>query len=934
MTRLTAYAKHICSLVPASLLTIKKSSLMLGLFFLTALYVPAASETVVVGLPNTLDTLHAQNPALYPGQSMFSSVEIPTAPGSGNLYFAVPEIDLATGEKIGTRYYAATPSFPLEYDGPGMTYMRAATSRVLHGTIIVTADSDAPSMAPVYNTGNMTAISGFVGPTYDSTTIPIYNGRNIGEIAVDFVLNRVNSFDQYPEYFVHNNGTISSLSSRFIAAQAEQHLILNTGNIPVLTSVFLGNGTDSGALIYNTGFISTLASDFYKNYSTLFENEPYGDVGDIIGDFVENSAPTLIVNNSGGFIGNIPGNFVGNQVSHALIDNATDGDLQYISGHFLENTTDNTLINNGDGTYVLIGDSIFIDNTGPYLMVNDYDGQANLHDSYAYYSADFSGTRPNVLNNGALGFFDTYMDTTVENNGEFWIQNGWVSGISGTGITNIMGDIDFTATTVTGNTVNVNSDTLTVASTTFDNTVTLNVYYGGTVDIAENAVTVQDATFASGSTLALKINAADDHGLFSANTITVEDGRANLQVTFAHGIAVPTDIQLLSATGSTDFNNFTDVFDNNMYRFIKKDLNGWYTVLRTKTAEEISRENDGTMENQTAAAAWVDGPAFPGGSAVADDLADLAQNDPIEFNKALTALAPTDAPVAQAVATHQQDVLLHTVSSHLRDERPCFTPEEGLQLWVRGYGGKAKLSKIRNHYGFDMKNYGGILGVGKALENGTVGMGIQYDQSDIDGFRRNTDAQTHTMFAYGEYKPGDWYVNGLLSYGISNYHEKKLVSGDIYKAHWHARSYGARLLTGYDGDLLNPEVEARYQHLQAEKYTDGLKQHVGSEGMDILTLRAGLRKSWLFGCARFIKPEIYVGAEYDVISDRENGLVSLDNGTTYHVYGQRLDRLSAQASVGVSVELTEHLWAHVNYLGQLRKDYHEHTGIAGLTYWF
>lgn len=932
MTRLTAYAKHICSFVPASLLTIKKSSLMLGLFFFTALYVPAAAEATVVGLLNALNTLHAQDPALYPTPGIFSFTEIPSEPNSG-LYMIVPEIDLATGEKIGTRYYAATPNFSLEYgSAPYVPTISYSFGPIRGGPLHIYGGTISP-FAPVHNLGDesATTYSGIVWFNYGSTAPPIYNEGTIGEIAVDFYVNSNSSTN--PEYLVHNNGgTILSFSSDFIEAYANQHLIFNTGNIPLLTGTFLGNYMDTGPLIYNTGTLGIVAN-FYMNTPVL-ENGPGGIVTGITGDFVNNDG-LIILNNAGdtGSMGPIIGNFVANAAgSQALIDNV-DGDISSISAHFLQNATNNTLISNTGGT-VTIDNSIFVDNTGPYLIKTGGDAVTNVNNSHAYFFAD-SGTKPNVSNQGnsTLNFTNTHMDTTVENATTFNLNNSWVSGISGTGTTNITGDTDFTPTTVTGNTVNVNSDTLTVASTTFDNTVTLRVANGATVDMAENAVTVQDATFASGSTLALKINAADDHGLFSANTITVADG-ANLQVTFAHGIAVPTDIQLLSATGSTDFNNFTDVFDNNMYRFTKKDLNGWYTIARTKTAEEISRENDGTMENQKAAAAWVDGPAFPGGSSVADDLALLAQTDGVEFNKELTALAPTDAPVAQAVATHQQDVLLHTVASHLRDERPCFTPEEGLQVWVKGYGGKAKLSQIRNHYGFDMENYGGIFGIEKALQAGTAGMGIQYDKAEIDGFRRETDAKTHTVFAYGEYKPSDWYVNGLFSYGISNWHEEKHVLGDTYRAHWHARSYGARVLTGYDGDYFNPELEARYQHLAAERYKDGLGQHVGSEDTDILTLRAGVRKSWLFGCTRFIKPEIYVGAGYDVISDRENSLVHLNNGTSYHVYGQRLDRLSAQASVGVSVEMTEHLWGSVSYLGLLRKDYREHTGIVGLTYWF
>ena len=465
----------------------------------------------------------------------------------------------------------------------------------------------------------------------------------------------------------------------------------------------------------------------------------------------------------------------------------------------------------------------------------------------------------------------------------------------------------------------------------------------GELSIDNNRIDAKVAQFGSGSALDLAVNSLSDHGLFTAETITIDEG-AKLHAVLAQGIVgigETADIELLRASNS-NFNKFTDVFENNMYKFEKKDLNGWYTIKQVKTAEDVAKESGGTKTNEEAAAAWVDGPAFSGGSAVADGLTALAQNDGRGLNKELTALAPNDAPVVQGVSAQIHDILLKRVSYQLRhgtSAEGISSGDEGkgVSLWAEGYGGKSKLQRRGDHYGFSTDSKGVIIGLDKKIGSAIkIGAGFQYDDTEVDGYRRDTDVDTETVFAYGEYKPNQWFARGLLSYSMSDYNEKKRVLGNSYRADYSADTYSAQAISGYDMGYVTPLGGLKYYHIKRHGYEDGLGQKVSGKDMDILTAVGGVRlaKEYTLACGHSIKPEAYLGVSYDLKSDRDNAVVGVANGASYTVHGKRLPRFGVEFNAGLTAELTDRLSANVNYLGAYRDDYQDHTGLIGLKYSF
>ena len=70
------------------------------------------------------------------------------------------------------------------------------------------------------------------------------------------------------------------------------------------------------------------------------------------------------------------------------------------------------------------------------------------------------------------------------------------------------------------------------------------------------------------------------------------------------------EVELLKSDNAFD-DNFEESFDNNMYRFNKKEgSDGVYNIKLVKTAEDVALENGGSKENGEMTKAWVDSERF------------------------------------------------------------------------------------------------------------------------------------------------------------------------------------------------------------------------------------------------------------------------------------------------------------------------------------
>lgn len=508
---------------------------------------------------------------------------------------------------------------------------------------------------------------------------------------------------------------------------------------------------------------------------------------------------------------------------------------------------------------------------------------------------------------------------------------------------NISGTLD---TSLNGNgTINFNSNSGKI-------TGDVNMTNGGIMNVGlNNAVIDGDATFNSGSTLKLEI-ADSGNGSLQAASITGKEGsKLALNITKKMEIGQTLeDVALLK--GNVD-NHFTNEISNNRYKVTSEDGKN-FDITYENSASDVVADAGGSANNAQTAEAWdtlvQSSTASANAKAVASVLNDLSQNNEQAYVTALTAVAPEVAPMVQKTQTETANQVFGAVSTRLTGGS-ISTGGEGMSsgdniferaaMWVQGMFNKSKLDDTSKAKGFDADSAGVAFGAEKFVTDDTkVGIGYAYTNTDIDGFMRSTDVDTHTAILYGEYKLSNWYVNGIATYGWSDYSEDKSVAGVGVKADYDVETFGLQAMTGYDMQVkglgFTPEVGLRYVHIKQDAYKDSADQKVSGNDSDILTgvIGAKVSKSWELSNGMLIKPEARIAATYDLFNDDVNSVVTLANGSAYAVEGEALDRFGMEFGVGVTAEVNDNVELSLGYEGKFRQDYQDHTGLINAKYKF
>lgn len=510
-------------------------------------------------------------------------------------------------------------------------------------------------------------------------------------------------------------------------------------------------------------------------------------------------------------------------------------------------------------------------------------------------------------------------------------------------ILNISGTLD---TSLNGNgTLNFNSNSGKI-------TGDVNMTSGGIMNVGlNNAVIDGDATFNSGSTLKLEIADSGNGSLQAANITGKEGSKLALNITKKMEIGQTLeDVALLK--GNVD-NHFTNEISNNRYKVTSEDGKN-FDITYENSASDVVADAGGSANNAQTAEAWdtlvQSSTASANAKAVASFLNDLSQNNEQAYVAALTAVAPEVAPMVQKTQTETANQVFGAVSTRLTGGS-ISTGGEGMAsgdniferaaVWVQGMFNKSKLDDTSKAKGFDADSAGVAFGAEKFVTDDTkIGIGYAYTNTDIDGFMRSTDVDTHTAILYGEYKPSNWYVNGIATYGWSDYSEDKSVAGVGVKADYDVETFGLQAMTGYDMNVnglgFTPEVGLRYVHIKQDAYTDSADQRVSANDSDILTgvIGAKVSKSWELSNGMLIKPEARIAATYDLFNDDVNSVVTLANGSAYAVEGEALDRFGMEFGAGITAEVDDNVELSLGYEGKFRQDYQDHTGLINAKYKF
>ena len=515
----------------------------------------------------------------------------------------------------------------------------------------------------------------------------------------------------------------------------------------------------------------------------------------------------------------------------------------------------------------------------------------------------------------------------------------------------------------------INKGTLTFDKEPTDTITTVQVGNGATLDIGDKTLHStgdkadgEGVIFADNSTLAFTVTDKDTYGKIKANYIKISENGTNLNMTL-NGAALAkgetTTLKLFNGADSAEAEvegKFANLSQNSRYEFVDNG-DGTFKVTSVASAADTVADAGGSANNAGTAEAWDSVSASnssPVAAAVTEKLAQLSNSTNAAEQKAyvdaLTAVAPEVAPMVQKTQTETANQVFGAVSTRLTGGS-ISTGGEGMAsgdnifkrgaMWVQGLFNKSKLDDTSKAKGFDADSNGIAFGAEKFVTDDTkVGIGYAYTTTDIDGFMRDTDVDTHTAILYGEYKPSNWYVNGIATYGWSDYEESKSVAGVGVKADYDVETFGLQAMTGYDMQVkglgITPEAGLRYVHIKQDAYKDSADQRVSANDSDILTgvIGAKVSKNFELSNGMNIKPEARIAATYDLFNDDVNSVVTLANGSAYAVEGEALDRFGMEFGAGVTAEINDNVELSLGYEGKFRQDYQDHTGLINAKYKF
>ena len=483
---------------------------------------------------------------------------------------------------------------------------------------------------------------------------------------------------------------------------------------------------------------------------------------------------------------------------------------------------------------------------------------------------------------------------------------------------------------------------------------TLKIATGKTLDIGENSLTA--STIAGGTISAILTDAAKNTAIVTA---TATDVTLKLDMSQASRDKA-TRYKITNGTGFT-FGDYAanryavsaSEFDIADAKTLEK-LSGWnggdLWILRLATASEAAIEDlekSGVVlpENEKNASKILDLA-----SGILDklpehrkkviekvnDLLDKAQGKAEEIKQILREIAPDASTSGSKTASNTAKSVINVINSRFGGGSPRRGRSGGdytvgqTAVWAQGMMNYAKLDTDN---GFAAHSNGVAAGFeANFTDSFKAGLGYAYTSTDISTERSTTDVKTHTGFVYGEYKPNKAYINGVVSFGRSDYDDttRSLSLNSAYKTD----TIAAQIAAGYKAGVLTPEAAVRFTNVKQKAYTDATGAEMSEKTADTWTgvLGAKIGQNYVLRANRKIglSPELKVAATYDFARDDENRTVTLPDGSSYTATGEAMERFGVEAGAGVTVSIANSAEIALTYDGKFKKNYQDHTGMVNL----
>ncbi len=767
-------------------------------------------------------------------------------------------------------------------------------------------------------TGNQATIAG--GAIY-----------NLGNMTIDNATFADNSAVQGGAIF--NMGTLNVTNTTFennVSDYLGGAMTISNGTVNLDNVKFLGNHSQYGGAIFTYSVDHTLN---IKN--SLFEGNWAEGVGALQAMYNANIENTVFRKNRATTDSDGGGALFVGAVGKVVLDGVTFEENTATERGGAISTRSADLANNQDARLDILN-SVFTDNvagtTGGALDNYLYSSQ---QDTTAVYIDNATFTRNQAREGGAI--YNHGEQDKGGNTSSVRIENS-----------NFMNNV---ATTSGGAIYNASGLTLAgenVFSGNRASGVLNDIYNNGTVVIESGTTTLDGGvrgdgngtfTVADGATLNLGTGIIEQrtiniNGVLNADIANAREyGRIFGDVTFGDHA----ELNLNVSTAGTYYifhsdNDFAGINAGALFDVQNNGAAG--VVISTKDAVQVASENGLSAQ----AAATMVGLANVGGrmsnASIAAQNA-LAAGD-IEYIEAETAKTkPVNKPVVHSVSTTVQNQVLSLVAArmsggvHGRSGGDFVTTGSG--MWAHGMINRSKLNGA-----FHGDTRGVAVGVDATFNHKyTFGMGYAHGDTDVHANAQKTDIESDTLFAYAQYKPNKWFINGAFNYTFADYTDKMNVFGVNMSSDHNVDSYGAQLMTGYDfASGVTPTVGARYLHIAQDAYNNGIAD-IKSADTDFLTGVAGVKYAFDIAATDTLtlQPELRAAATYDFMSDDATATVLMPGAAAYVVNADRLSRFGGEFGIGMSA-LYRGVTVSLNYDLDLHKDYTSQTGMLKFRYNF
>lgn len=662
--------------------------------------------------------------------------------------------------------------------------------------------------------------------------------------------------------------------------------LVNTGTVNGTGGdfIFTNNTGSNGGAIFNAGDLSLLGATNTFSGNIASDTGATNSGGGAIHNRGNSGTSTLIIgtqSSTNTFTSNTSSAHGGAIISRALNGASHDSIITVNGTSAFRNN--NAAFNGGailnvtsdDGGVSEItfnGNTSFTNNTAGGMGGAIYNNDTITFNGKANFSGNTAGGTANDIHN----------DGTMNMNGNITIAGG----ITGNGTLNV----------ASGKTLDIGTATLTQGAVNLDGTLL--------------------ATLRTGNTA--QINVANAGGF---------TGTGNIKLSFD------------SAGTYRVFGNET--FDNTDITSSVYDLtwNGGDVVATIKSVADIASENN--LSN--GAASTVSNVSLSSSSRL-NDLSVLMQEnlstgtqagrDAVEH--AARAINPEIAPINHSINASSQNTLYQLATMRLNEfgmgRNGGDTTVDLGGIWAQGLYNKSKLNDSFNGY-----TRGISVGFDGTVNNIlTLGMGYMYGHSDIGAIARNTEVDSHSVFAYGQYQPSNWYMNAIVNYTMSDYSERGDALGVYVSGDYDLNAFGAVATIGYDfiGGI-TPEMSVRYLHIGSAEYTNSLGIRNKIDGTDYMTASIGTRYGFdmLLNNGWVLRPQMHYALKYDLISDDGRITVAMPGISAYSLDGESLSRIANEIGIGIGMTYGAFNMS-LNYDIEARADYTSQTGRVKFRYEF